>query len=194
MVKPINLQELRKKNLRIVRIVSLSCAAGFVLVVALLVLNAPLGLKFLFFSPFLLLSFGLLSFLPFLHYRSTTIKSKSLMFSYGVDRRAEQSFEREVANGRAMNFKRAILTDNWLYDKAGALLPLREIVEVRRQTQRHTYGSAHRIAYMAQLHFSQGDQLTLDFGPKSVLSGDSSAERDQFIAQLQQRCPGARLV
>ena len=127
------------------------------------------GILFIFFFPFSLVS-GISAI-----FHTPKSKGKRLMASYGVDRQAEQSFEQEVINGNVVAFGPFVLTDNWMFDRGDtlALMPLREIVEVRK-----IYDGRRGASGM--LYFGNGQQLKLFFG---------SFSRENFLAELQRRCP-----
>jgi len=195
-LEPINIQALRKKGRRAMRIICLCFAAFFALNGTLLALviardSVQRGSLLAFFitliSPLMLLVSGLPLFVFLLRFYGGRGKGKRLMASYGVDEQAEQSYEREAASGRAVVFGTAVLTDNWVFDRDWlswaawfdctlALMPLREIVGVRKR-----WHGRYNIRSFAVLRYGNGQQQKIGIGSK--------ADIDQFIEELQRRCP-----
>jgi len=190
----LRIQDMGKKTRLVVWIFSLTFAAGFVL---LLWLTMRVEDLVVLTWPFLGAFFGG-SLLP-LYIYIPILKGKVLKDSYGVGEQAKQAFEWEAAQDRAVAIGGIVLTDNWVWHgDTLALMPLSEIVEVRQWTS-FSQRVWRRRTYCAGLFFGNGKKLRLNYGGKfPVLANqkkewfNGSYKRDQFVAEMQRRCPWAQ--
>lgn len=134
----------------------------------------------------LLLGFGFVVLVINLLALRASGKLKKRMDAYGIDERAFDRLEQELAGGDCDAIGKVILTRSYIYNQAtGAvsLFPLKEIVWVHQTITQNRYnGIPTGKTYNLQIYFSDGETLGIP-GKKAVIEGAI----DTFV----RRCPQA---